>query len=260
MSSYLRIETREHRAVWVVLARAEKHNAFDEHLIAELTDALKRAEAEPQCASVVLAAEGKSFSAGADLDWMRRAAVYTREENIEDARSLGRLLHVLDNLAKPTVALAQGAAYGGALGLIACCDIAIAAAEANFSFSEARLGLIPAVISPYVVAAIGPRNARRYFQSAEVFSAMTAKQIGLVQEVVPGADLLARADEILEALALPAPHAKAAAKRLVKEVAHKPIGGIIEETAPMIADARASAEAREGLDAFFEKRKPKWQS
>ncbi|MFZ1989292.1 MAG: enoyl-CoA hydratase-related protein [Alphaproteobacteria bacterium] len=259
MSDYLRIETKEHHSVWVVLARPDKHNAFDEHLIAGLTDALKRVEADGTAASIVLAAEGQSFSAGADLDWMRRAAAFTREENIKDARALGRLLHVLDNLSKPTVAVVQGAAYGGALGLIACCDIAIAAEEAKFSFSETRLGLIPAVISPYAVSAIGARNARRYFQSAEIFSAAAAKDIGLVHEVVPGDKLNVRVDEILAALALAAPHAKAAAKRLIKDVAHRPISDVMETTAQLIADTRTSPEAREGLQAFFDKRKPNWQ-
>lgn len=261
MGDYLRIEKRDHRSVWVVLARPDKHNAFDEHLIAGLTDALKQADADVQAASVVLAAEGPSFSAGADLDWMRRAASFTREENIKDARNLGRLLHVLDNLGKPTVAAVQGAAYGGALGLIACCDIAIVAEGAKFSFSETRLGLIPAVISPYAIAAIGARNARRYFQSAESFDAETAKDIGLVHEVVPGDKLNGRVDEVIAALALPAPHAKAAAKRLVKEVAHRPIGSdFLEVTAQLIADTRTSPEAKEGLQAFFDKRKPNWQS
>jgi len=260
MSHYLRIETREHQSVWVVLARADKHNAFDEHLIAELTDALKRAEADAQAASIVLGAEGQSFSAGADLDWMRRAASFTREENIKDARALGRLLHVLDNLSKPTIAVVQGAAYGGALGLIACCDIAIAAEEAKFSFSETRLGLIPAVISPYAVAAIGARNARRYFQSAEIFGAATAKEIGLVHEVMPGGQLPARTGEILASLALAAPHAKAAAKRLIKEIAHRSISDVVEITAQLIADTRTGSEAKEGLQAFFDKRKPNWQS
>ena len=260
MSDYLRIETREHHSIWVVLSRPEKHNAFDEHLIAALTDAFKQAEADATAASIVLAAEGQSFSAGADLDWMRRAAAFTREENIKDARALGRLLHVLDNLSKPTVAVVQGAAYGGALGLIACCDIAIAAAEAKFSFSETRLGLIPAVISPYAVAAIGARNARRYFQSAEIFSAATAKDIGLVHEVLAREQLPARVGEVLAALALPAPHAKAAAKRLIKEIAHRAIGDVAEITAQLIADTRTSPEAKEGLQAFFDKRKHNWQS
>ena len=211
-------------------------------------------------ASVVLAADGPSFSAGADLDWMRKAASQTRADNIADARELAHLMRALDGLEKPTIAAVQGAAYGGALGLIACCDVAIASIKAKFSFSEARLGLIPAVISPYVVAAIGTRNARRYFQSAEVFDAETAKEIGLIQELCAPEDLSIKVEKLAASFALAAPYAKSAAKRLIKDIAYRtPSESLDEFTATVIADTRAGEEAREGLAAFFEKRKPSWQ-
>jgi methylglutaconyl-CoA hydratase len=260
MAAYLRTDRREHKSSWITLARPEKHNAFDETLIAELIAALTEAGNDDASASVVLAAEGASFSAGADLDWMRRAAQHSRDANVADARELARLMRTLDTLKKPTIAVVQGAAYGGALGLIACCDVAIAATNAKFCFSEARLGLIPAVISPYVVAAIGARQARRYFQSAEVFDAETARSIGLVHELCEADQLSTRTNALTKAFSQAAPNAKSAAKQLIRDVAGREIGPALDEfTANAIADARAGNEAREGLAAFFEKRKPSWQ-
>jgi len=259
-TSCLRIESEEHGATWITLARPARHNAFDEHLIAELTAALKDCERDDSVNTVVLSADGKNFSAGADLEWMRRAAAQTQEQNMADAQGLAALMRTLDELAKPSLVLAHGATFGGGVGLVACCDIAIAATDATFCFSETRLGLIPAVISPFVIAAIGQRNARRYFQTAEAFGVDIAQSIGLVHEVVPHSALRERARALAEALAATAPDAKAASKRLIRSVAGRPIGDDISDlTARAIADTRAGDEAREGIAAFFEKRKPQWK-
>ncbi len=241
----------------VTLNRPEVHNAFNDDLIAELTAALVRLEQDPAVRAVVLAAAGKSFSAGADLNWMKRMAGYSEEENRADARGLAGLMRSLNELAKPTVALVQGAAYGGGVGLVACCDIAIAATRASFCLSEVKLGLIPAVISPYVIAAIGERAARRYFVTAERFDAETALRLGLVQEVVAPEELEAAGRRVLEALLAGGPEAQAAAKRLVRDMAGRPIDdALVEETAKRIAEVRAGDEAREGISAFLEKRRP----
>ncbi len=244
----------------LTLNRPEVHNAFNDDLIAELTAALVRLEQDPAVRAVVLAAAGKSFSAGADLNWMKRMAGYSEEENRADARGLAGLMRSLNELAKPTVALVQGAAYGGGVGLVACCDIAIAATRASFCLSEVKLGLIPAVISPYVIAAIGERAARRYFVTAERFDAETALRLGLVQEVVAPEALEAAGRQVLDALLAGGPAAQAAAKRLVRDMAGRPIDdALVEETAKRIAEIRAGAEAKEGVSAFLEKRPPAWQ-
>ena len=259
-TSHLHIESEAHGATWIALARPSRHNAFDEQLIAELTAVLGECERDDSVNTVVLSAEGKNFSAGADLDWMRRAAAQTHEQNFADAQGLATLMRTLDELAKPTIGLAHGATFGGGVGLIACCDIAIAASDAKFCFSETRLGLIPAVISPFVITAIGARNARRYFQTAETFDADIARSIGLVHEVVPQSALRERALALTEALAGTAPDAKAASKRLVRNVAGRQFGDDISDlTARAIADTRAGEEAKEGIAAFFEKRKPRWK-
>ncbi|TCO79279.1 methylglutaconyl-CoA hydratase [Plasticicumulans lactativorans] len=256
--SAIQIETAAGVAT-LTLNRPELHNAFDDALIAALTAALRRLEADPAVRVVVLAANGKSFSAGADLNWMRRMADYTVAQNLDDARGLAELMRTLNALAKPTVAKVQGAAYGGGVGLVACCDIAVAADGASFCLSEVRLGLIPAVISPYVVNAIGERQARRYFVSAERFDAAEARRIGLVHEVVPAAGLDAKVDELLATLAGNGPAAMVAAKDLARAVARGPLdAAMIEDTARRIADIRASAEGREGLSAFLGKRRPAW--
>jgi methylglutaconyl-CoA hydratase len=243
----------------LILTRPEKHNAFDEVLIEDLTQALTGLGQDPSVDVVVLAAEGKSFSAGGDLGWMKRAAEKSRAGNIADATALASLMRTLDTLPKTTLAVVQGAAYGGGVGLIACCDIAIAAPHATFSLSEVKLGLIPAAISPYVIAAIGTRQARRYFQTAESFDAATAQRIGLVHEVIEADSLEARAIELAQAIVKTAPVARQDAKRLVFDLAHRPIDDALTAmTAERIADARARDEAREGLAAFFERRAPQW--
>jgi methylglutaconyl-CoA hydratase len=244
----------------VTLNRPTIHNAFDDRLIAELTGALRHLDADAAIRVVVLTGSGQSFSAGGDLHWMRRMAGYSDAENLADAMELAELLRSLSELGKPTVARVNGAAYAGGLGLVCCCDVAVAATEAVFCVSEVRLGLVPATISPYVVAAIGARAARRYFLTAERFSAAEAQRLGLVHEVAPLAGLDAATDRIVGALLDGATGAQARSKRLVAEVQDRPVTEtLMALTARAIADARASAEAREGLAAFFDKRKPGWK-
>lgn len=245
----------------LTLNRPEVHNAFDDHLIAALTQELKRLEADPAVKIVVMAAVGESFCAGGDLNWMRRSANYTEAENVQDALALSGLMETIYQLDKPTIARVQGPAYGGGVGVVACCDIAIASEAASFMLSEVRLGIIPGAISPFVLAAIGPRQAARYFLSAERIDAEAARRIGLVHEVVAPALLDARIEALLQEMARNAPGAMGAAKRLVRDVAARPIDRtVIEETARRIAAARASEEGREGLSAFLEKRRPAWRA
>lgn len=241
------------------LNRPDIRNAFDDALIAELTATVETLGAEAAIRAIVLTGEGKAFSAGADLNWMRRMAGYGREENLADARALAKLMHVLNNCPKPTIARVNGPAMGGGVGLVACCDIAIASETAFFALSEARLGLIPAVISPFVVAAMGPRAARRYFLTGERFDAAAARALGLVHEIAPADGLDARVEAALGALLLCGPAAQAAAKALIAAVANRPVdAAILEDTATRIADIRAGEEGREGVAAFLEKRKPGW--
>jgi methylglutaconyl-CoA hydratase len=243
----------------VTLNQPELHNAFDDQLIADLTAELKRLEADERVRVVILAASGRSFSAGADLNWMRRMASYSEEQNLADARALAELMRTLNELRRPTIARVQGPAYGGGVGLVACCDIAVAADTASFSLSEVKLGLIPAVISPYVVNAIGERQARRYFLTAERFSASEAHRLGLIHEVTPLDGLDAAVAKLLGTLAGNGPAAMVAAKDLARSVSRGPLdSALIEDTARRIATLRASAEGREGLAAFLGKRSPHW--
>jgi len=244
----------------ITLNRAERHNAFDDTLIAELTDTLRSMEADANVRVVVLSAAGASFSAGADLHWMKRMAGFSREDNVRDAMGLGALMRTLAHLAKPTIARVQGAAYGGGVGLVACCDIAVALQSATFSFSEAKLGLIPAVISPYVIAAIGERASRRYFLTAERFEASEAWRLGLVHDIATSPEQLdEKIGDIVEALLACGPSAQREAKELIRAVAHRPVmSDVIQDTAERIAKVRASPEGREGVAAFLEKRKPGW--
>ncbi len=243
----------------LTLDRPQVHNAFDDRLIAALTTQLRELDANAGVRVVVLAANGKSFSAGADLNWMKRMAAYSEAENLRDAVGLGDLMHTLSTMSKPTIARVQGAAYGGGVGLVACCDIAIGTPEAAFSLSEVRLGLIPAVISPHVVAAIGERQARRYFLTAERFDAAQAHRMGLLHEVVDVAQLDARIDEIAGHLLKGGPKSQTAAKRLIEAVTNRPIDrALVEDTAERIARIRVTPEGREGVAAFLEKRTPGW--
>ena len=244
----------------LTLNRPEVHNAFNDTLIAELDATLERLAGDEKVRVVVLAARGKSFSAGADLAWMARMAGYSEPENLADARSLAGLMWRLNRLPKPTLALVQGSAYGGGVGLIACCDMAVAAEPATFCLSEVNLGLIPAVISPYVIAAMGEAAARRYFLTAERFSAQEAQRLGLVHEVVTAGDLEAAGQRLIDAILKGGPVAQAAAKDLIFEVINRPLDrGLVEESARRIARLRASPEGKEGIAAFLEKRKATWR-
>jgi len=243
--------------IW--MNRPDLHNAFDETLIAELTAACIALDADPDVRAVVLAGRGKSFSAGADLNWMKRAANNGLDDNLNDARALARMLRTLAEMKKPTIARVQGAALGGGMGLAAACDIAVASTKAVFATSEVKFGIIPSAISPYVLRAIGARQATRYFQSAERIDAVRACEIGLVHETVEAEQLDAKVEAIVGALLQGGPLAQAAAKDLIRAVSHQPINDtLVEETAHRIAHLRATPEAREGIAAFLDKRSPAW--
>jgi methylglutaconyl-CoA hydratase len=243
----------------VTLNRAARHNAFDDAVIAALDAEFTQLAQDPSVRVVVLASTGKSFSAGADLAWMQRMANYNHAQNLDDARALAEMLRKLNRLPQPTIARVQGAAYGGAVGLVSCCDIAIGTEQARFCLSEVKIGLIPATISPYVIAAIGARAARRYFISAEVFNAMAALELGLLSEVVPAADLDAGIDKHIEQLLQNGPLAVAAAKRLALDMSNREISAeLIEDSCARIADIRVSEEGQRGLQAFLNKTAPAW--
>lgn len=252
----------QHTAAGVARVRLNRpglHNAFDAELIAELTDALQALASDPAVRVVVLEGEGASFSAGADLHWMRGMAAASEAANRDDALALARLMRTLDALPRPTIARVHGAAFGGGVGLVACCDIAIGTPEAKFGLTESRLGLLPAVISPYVVDAIGARNARRYFATAETFDAAEALRIGLLHQVVPADALDDAVQRQVELLLKAAPIASAAAKSLVRGVcAHRDGARHDADNAALIARLRVSPEGQEGLSAFLDKRKPHW--
>lgn len=253
------VAMRDSGVATVRLNRPEIHNAFDDALIADLAEAFGKLRDDDGVRCVVLAANGKSFSAGADLNWMKRMATYDDAENFADAKAMAQLLNDIAVLPKPVIAAVQGAAYAGGVGLVAACDIAIASAAAVFSLSETKLGLIPATISPYVLRAIGERQAGRYFLSAERFDAAEALRIGLVHQVVAANDLDAAVEAMIAVLLNNGPKAMVAAKRLIAEIANRPIdGGLLEHTARAIADIRATEEGREGVASFLEKRKPGW--
>ena len=259
-SEALRLE-KSNGVAYVVMARPEKHNAFDDELIAGLTEIFEAVGQDDGVRVVVLGGEGRSFSAGADLGWMARMADYSEAENLEDARRLAHMMRALNEMPKPTVARVHGAAIGGGVGLVAACDIAIASEKALFCLSEVRLGLIPAVISPYVVEAIGARAARRYFQTAERFDAQTARRLGLVHEVVKDKALDGGIDEIVDMLQRNGPAAMAAAKDLIRRVSSGPVDeAMVGDTAERIADIRATEEGREGVRAFLDKREPAWRT
>ena len=241
------------------LNRPALHNAFDAGLIAELTTALAATGTDPAIRVGVLEGVGASFSAGADLNWMRGMAAASEAENREDSLALARLMRALDELPKPVVARVHGAAFGGGVGLVACCDIAIGVPGARFGLTESKLGLLPAVISPYVIAAIGPRQARRWFATAEIFDAQTALQIGLLHQVVPDEQLDSAVQRQIDLLLKAGPIATASAKTLVTRVAGQGDRDILDsDNADLIAKLRVSREGQEGLSAFLDKRAPTW--
>jgi methylglutaconyl-CoA hydratase len=243
----------------ITLSRPEVRNAFNDEVIAELTEAFHSLGQQDDVRAIVLAAEGPAFCAGADLNWMRRMADYTRAENLADAAKLAEMLRVMFECPKPTVARVQGDVFAGGVGLVAACDMVVSVDSATYCLSEVKLGLMPATISPYVIRAMSARAAHRYFLTAERFSAAEAHRIGLVHEVV-GADALdAKVEELLKALTSASPNAVRACKRLVQDVAGQEItADLIEHTVASIADIRASDEGREGVQSFLQKRKPSW--
>jgi methylglutaconyl-CoA hydratase len=244
----------------LTLDRPEIRNAFDDALIAALTRALRELDADDQVRAVVLAGNGPAFCAGADLNWMKRMAGYTYEQNLADARSLAAMLKTLDRMRKPTIARVHGPAFAGGVGLVAACDVAVGVPEARFCLSEAKLGLSPATISPYVVRCMGERMARRYFLTAEVFDGIEAHRIGLLSHVSPSEKLDGEIDEILKHLVQGGPEALAKIKDLIRTVSSGPISDtLIEDTAQRIAEIRVSPEGREGIASFLEKRKPAWK-
>ena len=259
MSESLAVE-RQGPIGLLTLNRPERHNAFDDVMIGELTEALRSMEAEDGIRVVVLSGAGKSFSAGADLNWMKRMAGYSKDENQRDAMGLAALMRTLAHLRKPTVARVHGAAYGGGVGLVACCDVAIASNAASFALSEARLGLVPAVISPYVVSAIGERAARRYFLTGERFEAAEAYRLGLVHDLGSGeGELDEKIGQVVDAILGCGPVAQREAKELIRAVAQRPVTSeLIQDTAERIARIRSSPEGREGVAAFLEKRRAAW--
>lgn len=245
----------------LTMNRPEVHNAFDDALIAELTAAIDELDRDATVRAVVLTGAGASFSAGADLNWMRGMATASEAENREDSLRLARLMRRLQCLSKPTVARVNGAAFGGGVGLVACCDIAVAAEGASFALSEVKLGLVPAVISPYVIAAIGLRQARRLFVTGEIVKASAAQTMGLVHEVVPADGLDAAVDRVLDLLGKGGPVAQGEAKKLALNMAgmsETAMEAVDAENAALIARLRVSAEGQDGLSAFLAKTRPSW--
>jgi methylglutaconyl-CoA hydratase len=243
----------------VTLNRPEMHNAFDEALIAGLQETFSGLAENADVRVIRLRAEGKSFCAGADLNWMKRMSEYSREENLADGKALAGMLNTIATCPQPVIGEVQGPAYGGGVGMVSVCDIAVASEKARFIFSEVKLGITPATISPYVIAAIGARQAHRYFLTAELFDAATALEIGLVHKVVAPEALAETVDGMIDTMLKNSPAAMMAAKDLIHAVAGKPIGqDVLDDTAARIADIRATDEGKEGIRAFLEKRTPAW--
>ncbi|MFT7460957.1 MAG: methylglutaconyl-CoA hydratase [Planctomycetota bacterium] len=253
------LETDKRGVATLTINCPDKHNAFDEHLIAELTSMFEEVKNNKQARVMVLRSNGKSFSAGADLDWMKRMATNDYDDNLRDANALALMLHTLNFLSIPTIARVQGAAMGGGAGLVCCCDIAIASNKASFAFSEAKLGLIPATIGPYVLRSIGSQAARRYFLTAERFDAERALALGMVSEVVDESELDEKINGLINTLLINSSEAVKAAKKLIFDIDGKTVKKkLMHMTSKRIADIRASEEGIEGLAAFLEKRKPSW--
>jgi methylglutaconyl-CoA hydratase len=244
----------------VFLNRPEVHNAFNEQVIAELTTCFNEADQATDIRAIVLGGHGRSFCAGADLTWMKKSADFTYEENLQDAEALANLFATIDTCSKPVIGRINGAAIGGGSGLVATCDVAVAVERARFAFSEINLGIIPAVISPYVLAKIGAANGRELFLTGERFPATRAHQIGLVQYVVPEETLDERVNALLSALHSSGPKAIAACKELIQQVAPVPKEQAKDYTIEVIAKLRVSEEGIEGIRSFLEKRKPQWMT
>lgn len=258
--SYETLEiAREAGVATIWMNRPDVHNAFNAQLIADLTTACIELDADDAVRAVVLAGRGKSFSAGADLNWMKAAGEASEAENFADAMKLAGMLRTLAEMKKPTIARVHGAALGGGMGLASACDICIAGDKAVFATSEVKFGIIPSAISPYVIRAIGERQAYRYFQTAERINAARAADLGLAHEAVASEELDAKVKEVVEALLQGGPKSQAAAKDLIRAVANRPVSdAVVEDTARRIASLRATPEAKEGLAAFLDKRPAAW--
>ena len=245
----------------VTLNRPELRNAFDDALIASLTQTFLDLGSDPAVRVVILAGNGPAFCAGADLNWMKRMARYGYDENLADAQALARMLGTLDRLPKPTIARVHGPVFAGGTGLVAACDIAVGTPEAKFCLSEAKLGLSPATISPYVIRAMGERMAHRYFLTAELFGAEEAYRTGMLSALVPTEALDATVSSMVQHLLAGGPQAHAKIKELIRAVAHRPVDdALVTDTARRIAEIRVSPEGREGIASFLEKRKASWCS
>ena len=261
MTSYQNILTATAAGVGsITLNRPERHNAFDDGMIAELAEAMQQMAEDAAVRVVVIASTGKSFCAGADLHWMQRAAGFSLAENQRDAGELAEMLLRVAACPKPVIARVQGPAYGGGVGLVAACDIAVATTDAKFALTEVKLGLIPAVISPHVIATIGERAARRYMLTAEAFSAAEAHRIGLIHEMVADETSLTEAvGQLADSLLKNGPRALAECKALIRSVSSRPLGPeLVSYTVERSAQVRVSPEGQEGLGAFLQKRKPNW--
>jgi methylglutaconyl-CoA hydratase len=260
MSTYQTLEIEMHRDVAVIwMNRPEVRNAFNEMMISELSAAFHALDADETARAVVLAGRGKSFCAGADLNWMKKMSEYSAEENYEDALGLANMLHTLYSMNKPTIARVHGHAFAGGMGLVSACDMAVAAFEAEFCLSEVKIGLIPATIGPYVLAAMGSRACHRYMVTGERFAAAEAYRIGLVHEIAPADKIDEKIDELLIHLVVGGSAAHAKTKSLIDLMAYSPLDQtLMEETAQRISQVRASHEGKEGIRSFLEKRKPNW--
>jgi methylglutaconyl-CoA hydratase len=256
VTDVVRLEVDDRGITWITLARPDVRNAFDANLIAQLGRLLGKIDLSSR--AVVLRSEGDAFCAGADLNWMRGMADYSHAENVADSRALAQMFRALDELPMPLLARVQGAAMGGGCGLVAVSDIAVASTEAVFAFTEVRLGILPAIVSPYVVRKIGFAHATALFTTGVRFDARRAHEVGLVEAVEEPAKLDAKIGFYLDAIVAGGPHAVNAAKRLVREVAGRPVAEVREKTVERIAGIRVSDEGQEGMRSFLERRKPKW--
>jgi methylglutaconyl-CoA hydratase len=250
--------TQKEAVLRITFNRPEVHNAFNSELILELTDAIDTIKADESIRIVILTGEGKSFCAGADINWMREIIRYSFEQNLEESLQLAEVLLRIYILPKPTIAMVNGAAIGGGTGFLSVCDIAVAAEEAKFGLSEVKIGLVPAAISPYVVRRIGESKAREYFLTGQRISAQKAVEIGLINEVVPKNQLEERVEELVEQFLASGPEAIASCKELILNVPGMSLEDVKEYTARMIANLRISEEGQEGMSAYLEKRKPRW--
>jgi methylglutaconyl-CoA hydratase len=249
---------REGKIARVIFTRPEVHNAFNATMIAELAEAFDLVKSDPNVRVVVLTGEGKSFCAGADINWMREIIDYSFDQNLKESLLLAETLHKLYALPKPTVAMVNGTAIGGGNGFLSACDIAVAAEEAQFGLSEVKIGLVPAAISPFVIRKIGESKAREYFLTGKRIPALRAQEIGLVNQVVPKTKLAEAVDELVALLLSSGPEALANCKELIFQVPRMSLEEVKEYTARMIANLRISEEGQEGMASFLEKRKPKW--